>query len=169
MKYAKIKWYDISNGPGVRASLFVSGCTHGCKGCFNQEAQNFNYGSDWTKEVENNLINHLKRDEIKGLNVLGGEPLQVKDRSLADFLSRVRKEVKKPIWLWTGYTWEQINDSSFNLTGSITARLADVLIDGLFEESLKDLSLKYRGSSNQRVINMQETFEKKEITLLEGF
>ena len=157
MNYARIKKYDIANGPGMRASLYVSGCTHGCKGCFNREAWDFNYGEKWTEEVENDLIEHLKKPEIKGLNVLGGEPLQ-QGLPLFLFLRRVKKEVGKPIWLWTGYKFEDIifKDKD-NVFPKLIVRQCDVVIDGRFVEAKKDLSLKYRGSSNQRVINVKKT------------
>lgn len=159
MNYARIKKFDIANGPGVRASLYVSGCNHGCKGCFNEEAWDFNYGDKWTKEVEDDLMEHLKKPEIKGLNVLGGEPLQ-QDEFLFNFLKRVKKEINKPIWLWTGHDIIDIIQK-----GSILQRnviyLCDVVIDGRFQEDKKDITLKYRGSSNQRVININATLDEK--------
>lgn len=155
MNYAKIKWFDISNGPGVRASLFVSGCTHKCPGCFNQEAQDFNYGNPWTKEIENKFIEHLKKPEIVGVNILGGEPLQ-QGKPLRDLLKRINNEVKKPIWLWTGYTINEIIKSEDTLK-QFTIAECDVVVEGRFVEAKKDLSLKYRGSSNQRVIDMKES------------
>lgn len=161
MNYAKIKWFDIANGPGVRASLFVSGCTHKCPGCFNEEAQDFNYGNPWTKEIEDKFIEHLKKPEIAGVNILGGEPLQqVKDNSLLNLLTRIKTEVDKPIWLWTGYTWEQIIhtvNETLNEKLMLTIGCVDVLIDGLFIEKEKDLSLLYRGSRNQRVIDVKSS------------
>lgn len=156
MNYARIKWHDISNGPGVRASLFVSGCTHNCKGCFNEEAQDFNYGKPWTKEIEDKFIEHLKKPEIVGVNILGGEPLQ-QGRPLLLLLRRIKEEIKKPIWLWTGYTFEQLMKKPDGDPNKIILNTIDVLIDGKFIESKKDLSLKYRGSSNQRVIDINES------------
>lgn len=155
MNYSKIKWYDISNGPGVRTSLFVSGCTHHCKGCFNKVTWDFNYGEKWTKKIEDEFIEHLKKPEIKGLNILGGEPLQ-QDKTLLKLLKRVKDEVKKTIWLWTGYTIEEILQSNDKLKIFIIEQ-CDVLIEGRFIESKKNLNLKYRGSSNQRVIDIKES------------
>lgn len=167
MNYAKIKKHDIANGPGVRASLYVSGCTHGCKGCFNREAWDFNYGKPWTKEVEDDFIEHLKNPNIVGVNILGGEPLQ-QDKTLFYLLNRIRKEVDKPIWLWTGYTIENIVNTDkittdFLLKNKIL-NLCDVVIDGKFLEAEKDLSLKYRGSRNQRVIDMKESLRAAGLT-----
>lgn len=159
MNYARIKKFDIANGPGVRISLYVSGCTHRCKGCFNEVTWDFNYGQQWTKEVEDDLIEHLKKPEIKGLNVLGGEPLQ-QQKDLFDFLKRVCLEVKKPIWLWTGYNIVDIINKGTNLQRDILY-LCDVVVDGLFIEEQKDITLKYRGSANQRVIDMKKTLDKK--------
>lgn len=161
MNYAKIKWHDISNGPGVRASLFVSGCTHGCPGCFNREAWDFNYGKEWTKEIEDKFINHLKNPNIMGVNILGGEPLQ-QGEAMLKLLKRINQEVKKPIWLWTGYVIDkEIHDDKtrkFVIANQIL-RECDVVVDGRFVESKKDLKLKYRGSSNQRVIDIKETLK----------
>lgn len=157
MNYSRIKWHDISNGPGVRASLFVSGCTHKCKGCFNEVTWDFNYGDKWDTQTENKFIEHLKKPEIVGVNILGGEPLQ-QDETLLKLLKRIRKEVQKPIWLWTGYviTEELLlkNPLIYNIF-----MICDVVVDGRFVESKKDLNLKYRGSSNQRVIDVNKTLE----------
>lgn len=161
MNYSRIKWYDISNGPGVRASLFVSGCTHKCKGCFNEVTWDFNYGDKWTKEIEQKFINHLKKPEIVGVNILGGEPLQ-QDETLLKLLKRINKEIQKPIWLWTGYVIDK--EIHEDRTGKLVLanqilRECDVVVDGRFVESKKDLSLKYRGSTNQRVIDIKETLK----------
>lgn len=165
MNYAKIKKFDIANGPGVRASLYVSGCTHGCKGCFNEAAWGFNYGNPWTKEVENDLIEHLKKPEIKGLNILGGEPLQ-QDIALVMLLKKVRKEVNKPIWLWTGYTLKYLlqHEKEFTTATIDTLYQCDVIVDGRFNEDLKDIALKYRGSSNQKVYNIKESMRNAALT-----
>lgn len=158
MNYAKIKWFDISNGPGVRASLFVSGCTHECKNCFNKEAWDFKYGKPWTKEIEDKLIEHLNKEEIKGVNILGGEPLQ-QDETLLHLLLRISQEVNKPIWLWTGYDIvDVIHYGTKNQRYILYS--CNVVIDGKFEEDKKNLNLKYRGSSNQRIIDMDETFKQ---------
>ena len=164
MNYAKIKWYDIANGPGVRASLFVSGCTHKCPGCFNQIAWDFNYGNKWTKKIEDEFINHLKREEVVGVNILGGEPLQ-QGEPMLKLLKRINEEVKKPIWLWTGYEIDKdIEEKKEMIIPNQILRQCDVVIDGRFIESKKDLSLKYRGSTNQRVIDIKKTLKNSALS-----
>ncbi|WP_300380741.1 anaerobic ribonucleoside-triphosphate reductase activating protein [Clostridium sp.] len=165
MNYAKIRKFDVSNGPSVRSTLFVSGCTNGCEGCFNKELQDFNHGSPWTLEVEENFIKDLKNINIKGVNILGGEPLdQTRDKCLYNLLNRIKKEVNKPIWLWSGYTFEDIKKDNKKME---MVALVDILIDGRFEIKNRDISLKYRGSKNQRVIKVKETLENNSIELLD--
>ena len=109
MKYAKIRKLDVTNGPGVRTTIFVSGCTHNCEGCFNKEQQDFNYGNKFTKETEDEFIQLTKNKQIKGVNILGGEPMQqIMDDTLLNLLKRIKLETDKPIWLWSGYTFEEI-------------------------------------------------------------
>ena len=109
MKYAKIRKLDVTNGPGIRTTLFVSGCTHNCEGCFNKEQQDFNYGNEFTKETEDEFIELTKARQIRGVNILGGEPMQqVMDDTLLNLLKRIKLETDKPIWLWSGYTFEEI-------------------------------------------------------------
>lgn len=155
MRYAKIRRSDTANGPGVRVSLFVSGCTHNCKGCFNKEQQSFNYGNIFTKQEEDKIIELVKREGIRGINILGGEPMQqVMDSTLINLLKRIKFETHKSIWLWSGYKYEDIisDKKRFELL-----QYVDVLVDGQFKEELKDIRLKYRGSSNQRVIDVQHS------------
>ena len=164
MRYAQLRRYDISNGPNIRATLFVSGCTHNCKGCFNKDYQDFNYGKEWTSITETLFLCYAKDPKVKGINILGGEPLQqTMDNSLADLLAKIKENTNKPIWLWTGYKLEDVinNTKAMNIL-----QYVDVLIDGKFEEDKKDLNLMYRGSANQRIINLTKTFEKGEIVLL---
>lgn len=164
MRYAQLRRYDISNGPNIRATLFVSGCTHNCKGCFNKDYQDFNYGKEWTSITETLFLCYAKDPKVKGVNILGGEPLQqTMDNSLADLLAKIKENTNKPIWLWTGYKLEDVinNTKIMNIL-----QYVDVLIDGKFEEDKKDLNLMYRGSANQRIINLTKTFEKGEIVLL---
>lgn len=163
MNYARIKYYDISNGPGIRHSLYVTGCTHYCKGCFNQEIWSFKSGQEWTKEVEDKFIEDCKDSKVTGISILGGEPLQQDFLSIYTLLKRLKTEVNKPIWLWTGHKIEEL---SFALL-SMLNEFIDVLIDGKFEEDKKDIKLKYCGSTNQRVIDIKETFKHKEIRLYE--
>lgn len=166
MKYAKIRKYDTSNGQGIRTTLFVSGCTHNCKGCFNKKAQNFNYGFNWNSKREEEFMTYVKDDKVVGVNILGGEPMQqIKDNDLLRLLERIKKETGKSIWLWTGYTIEEILINN-NLIQLSMLSLVDVLIDGRFEEDKKDLKLKYRGSSNQRVIDVPASINKEEVVLL---
>ena len=164
MRYAQLRRYDISNGPNIRATLFASGCTHNCKGCFNKDYQDFNYGKEWTSITETLFLCYAKDPKVKGINILGGEPLQqTMDNSLADLLAKIKENTNKPIWLWTGYKLEDVinNTKVMNIL-----QYVDVLIDGKFEEDKKDLNLMYRGSANQRIINLTKTFEKGEIVLL---
>ena len=158
MKYAKIRKLDVTNGPGVRTTIFVSGCTHNCEGCFNKEQQDFNYGNDFTKETEDEFIELTKSRQIKGVNILGGEPMQqVMDDTLLKLLKRIKLETNKPIWLWSGYTFEEIINNSKRAE---MLREVDVLIDGKFEADKRDIMLKYRGSSNQRVIEVKKSLEQ---------
>ena len=109
MNYAQIRKLDVTNGPGVRTTLFVSGCTHNCEGCFNKEQQDFNYGNEFTKETEDEFIECTKARQIKGVNILGGEPMQqIMDNTLLNLLKRIKAETNKPIWLWSGYKYEEI-------------------------------------------------------------
>lgn len=165
MKYAKIRKLDVTNGPGIRTTLFVSGCTHNCKDCFNKEQQDFNYGEEFTKEIEDEFIEYTKARQIKGVNILGGEPMQqVKDNTLLNLLKRIRIETNKPIWLWSGYTLEEIlrNEKRLEILKEV-----DVLIDGRFEADKRDIMLKYRGSSNQRVIDVKRTLKEDRVIELE--
>ena len=165
MKYAKIRKYDISNAPGICTTLFVSGCTHNCEGCFNKEQQDFTYGNDFTKEIEDEFIEYSKSKQVKGVNILGGEPMQqLMDNTLLNLLKRIKKETNKPIWLWSGYTFEEIVN---NPKRAEILREVDVLIDGKFEADKRDLMLKYRGSSNQRVVDVKKSIEAKEVRLYE--
>lgn len=168
MNYSDIKYTDMINGEGIRVSLFVSGCSHKCKGCFNKDTWDPNFGSPFTEEIQNKIIDYFKKYEssLKGLSLLGGDPT-FKDNidSLVRFLNRFKSIFpNKNIWIWSGYTWEVIekNDKLFSLIS-----LCDVLIDGKFIEEEKDLTLKWRGSKNQRVIDIKKSIsEKKAISYL---
>ena len=151
MNYAKIKKVDIANGPGVRVSLFVSGCRNHCKGCFNPETWDFDYGRPFTRETEDEIIEALRPSWIQGLSILGGEPTEEENAAvLIPFLKRVRAALPdKDIWLYSGYTYEALRDKEI-LT------LVDVLVDGPFLLELKDAGLAFRGSRNQRIIDLKE-------------
>lgn len=170
MNYATIKKHDIANGVGVRVSLFVSGCTHHCKGCFNPETWDFNYGKEFTPETMEEIINALAPSYISGLSLLGGEPFEIENQAvLAPFLTRIKKLYPdKTIWCYSGYNFE-----SDMLTGklgdpSVTDEMLkniDILVDGEFVESLKDISLRFKGSSNQRIIDVQESLKTDTLVL----
>ena len=151
MNYAEIKKVDIANGPGVRVSLFVSGCRNHCKGCFNPETWDFDYGRPFTRETEDEIIEALRPSWIQGLSILGGEPTEEENAAvLIPFLKRMRAVLPdKDIWLYSGYTYEALRDKEI-LT------LADVLVDGPFLLELKDAGLAFRGSRNQRIIDLRE-------------
>lgn len=170
MNYATIKAHDVANGPGVRVSLFVSGCTHHCKGCFNSETWDFAYGKEFTKETEDKIIEALKPDFIKGFSLLGGEPFEpANQRALYPFLKRVKEMYpNKKIWCYSGYLFDKELLGESRARCEVTDRmlsLIDVLVDGEFKEELKKLSLRFKGSENQRILDVKESLKKREAVL----
>lgn len=170
MNYAEIKDCDIANGPGVRISLFVSGCTRRCSGCFNEIAWDFNYGKPFTQETIDRILNMLKPSYIRGLTVLGGEPFEPQNQeSVLDLLRQVKKTYpSKSIWAFSGYVLDKDILSGrlgdINITKELLSYL-DVLVDGPFMQDKKNLSLRFRGSENQRLIDMPATLEAGEVIL----
>ena len=162
MRYAQIRKMDIANGEGIRVSIFVTGCTHKCKGCFNGAYQDFAFGEIWTDDTTKEVINYLKNDVIDGLTLLGGEPMQ--NLGLIDILRKIKEEVEKSIWIYSGYTFEQIISDEKKLA---LLKECDVLVDGLFVEDLLDLKLRFRGSSNQRIIDIKKSLDEKQVCLYE--
>lgn len=162
MNYATIKKTDVANGPGIRVSLFVSGCTHACKGCFNSEAWDFCYGQAYTEETEKEIMQALSHHYIKGFSVLGGEPMEPQNRgTVLKLLRKVREAYpEKSIWCYTGYEYEK-DLLRWSEEGDRTVAellgLIDVLVDGEFVEEKKNLRLAFRGSENQRLIDMKAT------------
>lgn len=170
MHYGEIKNCDIANGIGVRVSLFVSGCTNHCEGCFQPETWDFNYGNDFTEETENRILEMLAPDYICGLTVLGGEPFEPENqRVLVDFLRKVRRKYpEKSIWCFTGFTLEMLGTEGTHCHCEATEEmlsLIDVLVDGRFDKSKKNISLRFRGSENQRLIDLNLTRECGTLTL----
>ena len=172
MNYGGIIKNDIANGPGVRVSLFVSGCRNHCPGCFQPETWDFDFGEDFTEEVENKIIDSLSPDYVDGLTLLGGEPMEkVNQRALLPFVKRVKAAYpQKDIWCYTGYTLETDLLSPSRARCEVTDEmlsLIDVLVDGEFVEAERDLTLLFRGSRNQRLIHLPKTLEKGEVVLWE--
>lgn len=170
MNYAEIKKTDIANGEGVRVSLFVSGCRRRCKNCFNQIAWDFDYGNPFTEEVEEEIISALTPYYIAGLTLLGGDPMEPENqRALLPFVRKVRARLpEKNIWCFTGYTYSDGTLEEEAVRFSETKELIslfDVLVDGRFVEELKDIRLKFRGSANQRVIDVQKSLQSGQIVL----
>lgn len=163
MNYATIKYPDIANGRGVRVSLFVSGCRMKCPGCFNEEAQSFEYGQKYTVETQNDILKLLGNLHISGLSILGGEPFEPENVAEIYYLCKSVKEAypEKDIWVWTGRNWEDIWDNPI-------MDYIDVLVDGPFIQDRKDLSLYFRGSRNQRVIDVKKSLEAGHVVQLEG-
>ena len=173
MNYAAIKKTDVANGPGVRVSLFVSGCTHGCKGCFNKEAWDFHYGSPYTPETEEEILKLLEPAYIRGLSVLGGEPFEEQNRLPVLNLMKRAKECypHKDIWCYTGYDYEKdllvwIAQGRQEVEEMLT--FIDVLVDGEFVEEKKNLRLPFRGSENQRLIDVQATIRSGKGRIFDG-
>ena len=175
MYYGAIKKCDVANGEGIRVSLFVSGCRNRCKNCFQPETWAFDYGKPFDKDAENYIIDALKNPSVRGLTVLGGEPMEPENQeALLPLLKRVRMEYpNKSIWLYTGNTYEELcapigeNPKSTEYTGQIL-ELIDILVDGRYVEELKNIGLRFRGSENQRIIDIKKTAECGEIVIWEG-
>ena len=166
MNYGTIKNCDIANGEGVRVSLFVSGCTHHCHNCFNPETWSFSYGSPFDEQAQSKLLTLLSPDYIDGLSLLGGEPFEPDNqRALVPFLKKVRAQYPgKTIWCYTGYTFERLLD---NPKQAELLKYIDVLVDGKFKQALRDESLLFRGSSNQRLIDVKASLKANKTVLLE--
>lgn len=162
MNYNKIRKMDISNGPGVRVSIFVQGCTFNCKNCFNPETHDFNGGKEFTTEEVEKLINLCSKDYIRGLSILGGEPLHPRNRESVTMLAEYFKYKlpEKDLWLWSGFQYEDLKDLEI-------MKYLDVLVDGRFQEENKDIRLKYCGSSNQRVIDIKRSQKENKVCLLD--
>jgi len=167
--YATIKNCDIANGPGVRVSLFVSGCTHHCKGCFNEVAWDFEYGEPFTQATIDSILEMLKPDYIKGITILGGEPFEPQNQgAVAELLREMKKQYPaKSIWAYSGYLFEKINSGTLGdcaVTQELLSYL-DVLVDGPFIEEKKNLNLRFRGSENQRLIDVPASLREKKVVL----
>ncbi len=170
MYYGEIKNCDIANGEGVRVTLFVSGCTNRCKNCFQPQTWDFEYGTPFTKETEDYIIDLLGKDYINGLTLLGGEPFEPSNQAaLLPFLLRVKEKYpNKTIWAFTGFTLEVLRQNGSHPNCKETEpilKLIDILVDGRFVEELKDITLKFRGSSNQRIIDIKKTLAHGEVVL----
>ena len=169
MYYAEIKYFDVANGPGIRVSLFVSGCPHACPGCFNEIAWNYEYGEEYTEEVEEKILKAVSRAEIQGLSLLGGEPLFPANlHALLPLLRKIKERLpKKDIWCYSGYTYEELLSRKGEEKQEIDEAFSylTVLVDGRFIEAEKDITLLFRGSRNQRLILLEETRRKGQIVL----
>ena len=171
MNYATIKKRDIANGPGVRVSLFVSGCTHRCPGCFNEVAWSFSYGAPFDEAVENEVLEALDSEYVKGLSLLGGEPFEPQNqRTLVHFLNKMKQRFpEKTVWCYSGYTLEELMGE---IPGRCRCEVTDemlsyinVLVDGRFELEKKNIRLRFRGSENQRLIDLDRTRAEGKIVL----
>lgn len=165
MNYADLRPFDATNGIGIGTTLFVSGCLFHCKGCFNKETWDFNYGKPFTKEVEDYFINCAKNPHINHISLLGGEVFYQDLDTILNLVKRIKTEVNKPIWVWSGFIYEEIIKSKAKST---ILQYIDVLVDGQFKQELKDINLKFRGSSNQRIINVQESLKQNKVIKYEN-
>ena len=166
MNYSGIKYSDMINGPGIRVSLFVSGCSHACPGCFNKETWNPGYGETFTEKQKEEIFDYFKKYPmlLRGLSLLGGDPTyKTNVEPLKAFISEFRKQFpEKDVWMWTGYTWEEILENTSLLS---LVKICDVLVEGRFREEEKDLSLQWRGSRIQRVIDIASSLKENSIIL----
>lgn len=162
---ADYKPFNFVDGEGVRCSLYVSGCMFHCEGCYNQATWSFNYGTLYTKDLENRLMEDLAQPYVQGLTLLGGEPF-LNTGFLIPLLKRIRKELpEKDIWSWTGYTWEEMQLETEDKLEML--KMVDILVDGRFDLSQKNLMLQFRGSTNQRIIDVQKSLKAKQVVLWE--
>ena len=172
MNYSEIKYCDIANGAGVRTTLFVSGCRHHCEGCFNPDTWNFAAGEPFAREVEDRIVESLEPTYIDGLTLLGGEPFEPENQpALIALLQRIRTELpSKNVWAYSGFTWDQLVEgpSRAHIEGvRAMLELVDVLVDGPFVLAQKDISLRFRGSSNQRIIDVPRSLSAGSVVLWE--
>lgn len=172
MYYGEIKNCDIANGEGVRVTLFVSGCTNHCKNCFQPQTWDFNFGKPFTEEVENDILNMLEPSYIKGLTLLGGEPFEPQNqKAILPFIKKIKEKYPdKNIWAYSGFTYEELITEGTHPHCDETAdilSIIDVLVDGRFVEEKKNLMLRFRGSSNQRLIDMKETLKTGKVVTFE--
>lgn len=165
MRYGQIRKYDIANGPGIRTSIFVTGCSINCKNCFNKDYQDPNYGILWTDQTSKTIIEYLSKNEVAGLTILGGEPFDNTD-DLIKVVGYIKNKIDKPIWIYSGYTFEKLVTDEKNRS---LLEIVDVLVDGPFIEAKKDLSLKFRGSSNQRIIDVPSSLSQGKTQILIGY
>lgn len=167
MNYADIKKVDVANGPGVRVSLFVSGCTHHCPECFNPETWDFSFGQPFGEEQVETILDYLRPAHIKGLSLLGGEPFEPQNqKAVLDLVKRVRKELpEKTIWCYSGYLFEALAGGEVGSFSRLLLEQLDVLVDGPFVIARKNLGLRFRGSDNQRIIDVQPSLSSGSIVL----
>ncbi len=170
MNYGNIKYYDIADGQGVRVTLFVSGCTNKCPGCFQPETWDFDYGQPYTSQTEQEILEALKPDYIQGLTLLGGEPFEPENqRELVHLVKKVKEKYpEKDIWSYTGFVLDQDLLEGGRKHCEVTDEMLsyiDVLVDGPFKQELKNISLAFRGSENQRVIDLKKSLQEKEVIL----
>ena len=168
MNYADIKKIDVANGEGVRVSVFVSGCNHHCKGCFNQCAWDFNYGKEFSEKEEQQIIEYMNHDYISGLSLLGGEPLEPRNQEgLLPLVKKVKEKFpNKDIWCYTGFDFEKDVVEKMAKNNETTRELLkyiDIIVDGKFEEDKKDLKLQFRGSSNQKIVDVKKSLQTGKI------
>ena len=171
MNYADIKKVDVANGPGVRVSLFVSGCTHHCEECFNPETWDFSYGSPFGEAEIERILTLLSPDHIRGLSLLGGEPFEPANQGpVLELVRRVRKELpQKTIWCYTGYLYEELAAGEIGDHSRALLEELDVLVDGPFVLAKKDLGLRFRGSNNQRIIDVPASLQAGEVRLADEY
>ena len=172
MYYGELKKRDIANGLGVRVALFVSGCTNHCEECFNRDTWDFHFGKEYTMETENEIIEAMRPDFVRGLSLLGGEPMEPKNQpQLLALVKRAKKELpNKDIWCYTGFTYDELLDRRAYPNTEIVEELLsyiDVLVDGRFEKDKRNLMLKFRGSENQRLIDLNKTRKQNKVVLLD--
>ena len=176
MNYSNIIETDIANGQGVRVSLFASGCNFHCVNCFNKEAQSFTYGHPYAKETEQQILSYLSKPYIAGLSLLGGDPLWQDYEGLHQLQQLCKKvhNLDKNIWIWSGFTWEEVfpkivtdNLNEHRIMQQMLIEECDIWIDGPYVDSLRDLTLKWRGSSNQRIIDIQQSLKQGKVIELE--
>lgn len=170
MRFSQIRLFDIINGEGIRVSLFLSGCKFRCKGCFNKECQNFNCGSEFTGKEYSIILDKLSDEKFDGLSLLGGDPLWQDEKGLQVLIKLVDdvQMLGKNVWLWSGFSWEEImstRNSFLDILRQTLIKKSDVFIDGLFEQDKKVIDLLWRGSSNQRIIDVKKSLDKGEIVL----